>query len=73
MTDLSQITSTADGSGISIDVNVGGITAAQLDAAVRGTWTFRAALWIDGDVDLNTFNGNDRHWRRFLRQVQAAR
>jgi len=28
---------------------------------------------IDGDVDLNTFNGNNRHWRQFLRQVQAAR
>jgi len=28
---------------------------------------------IDGDVDLNTFNGNNRNWRQFLRQVQAAR
>jgi lysozyme len=28
---------------------------------------------IAGDVDLNTFEGNSRQWRRFLRQVQAAR
>lgn len=28
---------------------------------------------IDGDVDLNAFNGNKRNWRRFLRQIQASR
>ena len=28
---------------------------------------------IEGDVDLNTFNGNKRAWRRFLRQTQARR
>jgi lysozyme len=28
---------------------------------------------IAGNVDLKTFQGNSRGWRRFLRQVQAAR
>lgn len=27
---------------------------------------------IEGNVDLNTFNGNSRNWRRFLKQTQAA-
>jgi lysozyme len=27
---------------------------------------------IDGDVDLNAFNGNKKGWRRFLRRTQAG-